>query len=84
MTVGVVAQRLEIARTLIRRLGLQDARPFCARDLRVSCRGHTLDLVLIDEDAKLSPEALDTLQWALRPQGGEVFRLRRASLPPPF
>ncbi|AEK09898.1 hypothetical protein FGG30_gp088 [Mycobacterium phage Pixie] len=84
--VAVVAARMDAAKTLARRLGLPVSRAFSARNVTTSVRGCVLDVVLLDEGVELSREVAEALQCAMlgSPSGGEVFRLRRVSLPPPF
>ncbi|AFN37778.1 hypothetical protein FGG44_gp90 [Mycobacterium phage MacnCheese] len=84
--VAVVASRMDAAKTLARRLGLPVSRAFSARNLTTSLRGCVIDAVLLDEGVELSPEVAEAIGYAMlgSSTGGEVFRVRRVSLPPPF
>ncbi|ARQ95440.1 hypothetical protein I5G81_gp01 [Mycobacterium phage Shandong1] len=83
--IAVIAQRVEVARSIARKLRIpeRDVVHMSARTVRNAARGHVLDALVLDDDAELTEADLDVLAPAMA-RGCEVFRLQRISLPPPF
>ncbi|QFG11506.1 hypothetical protein I5G87_gp82 [Mycobacterium phage Ekdilam] len=85
MSVAVVAGRVDEARQVATSLGLRHAVLLSPRNGAQACRGCIVDTVVLVGDVSLPDDALETLHCAmLGGRGGEVFRVTRASLPPPF
>ncbi|APD18249.1 hypothetical protein SEA_HAMMY_87 [Mycobacterium phage Hammy] len=85
MSVAVVAHRVDEARRVAVALGLQHPVLLSTRNAAQACRGRIVDTVVLVEDVPLSDDALESLQCSmLGGRGGEVYRVSRVSLPPPF